>query len=98
MRVLSKDNQTVPMNDGCSLENLQEDFEMGSRVLVQNAMHEVGRIQDNVLSLRNELHKVTEDLNTVTSDLSALTEMLSRVNDSMMTAGHLQMISKGEKQ
>lgn len=98
MRVLPADNQTRPMNDGFSLDNLQEDFEMSSRVLVQNAMYEVNRIQSKILSLRKELHRVTEDLNNLSSDLDVLTSMLSKADDSMLTAGHLQMISKGGKQ
>ena len=98
MRVLPAENQARPMNDGLSLDNLQEDFEMSSRVLVQNAMYEVRRIQDKILSLRKELHRVTEDLNNLSSDLDVLTNMLSRADDSMLTAGHLQMISKGGKQ
>lgn len=98
MRVLPADNQTRPMNDGFSLDNLQEDFEMSSRVLVQNAMYEANRIQDKILSLRKELHRVTEDLNNLSSDLDVLTNMLSKADDSMLTAGHLQMISKGGKQ
>lgn len=98
MRVLPADNQTRPMNDGFSLDNLQEDFEMNSRVLVQNAMYEVNRIHNKILSLRKELHRVTEDLNNLSSDLDVLTNMLSKADDSMLTAGHLQMISKGGKQ
>lgn len=98
MRVLPADNQTRPMNDGTSLDNLQEDFEVESRVLVSNAMHELYRLQNKVIGLRLEMHRITEDMNDVISGLETLKSMLHKADDSMLTAGHLQMISKGGKQ